>query len=135
MLGLKFATLSQDVAYSGNTPQSLVANGSTDEASGRGWDGSFAMTISRLRNSREAVLFLLLTPILMFLSMCLEQVDPHVPGKFAFLVLLGPTLLVALTGKCWQGLATAAFSGLGCIISGWVGAGMNPSILSTTAMS
>jgi diguanylate cyclase (GGDEF)-like protein len=93
------------------------------------------MTISRLRSSREAVLFVLLTPVLMFLSICLEQVDPHVPGKFAFLVLLGPTLLVALTGKRWQGLATAAFCGLGCVISGWIGAGMNMHVLSTTAMS
>jgi diguanylate cyclase (GGDEF)-like protein len=93
------------------------------------------MTISRLRRGREAVLFVLLTPILMFFSMCLEQVDPHVPGKFAFLVLLGPTLLVALTGKCWQGLVTAAFCGLGCVVAGWVGAGMKVESLSTTSMS
>jgi diguanylate cyclase (GGDEF)-like protein len=93
------------------------------------------MTVSRLRSGRQAAVFLLLTPILMLLSICLEQVDPHVPGKFAFLVLLGPTLLVALTGKCWQGLATAAFCGLGCVLSGWIGAGMNLEALSTTMMS
>jgi diguanylate cyclase (GGDEF)-like protein len=93
------------------------------------------MTLSRLRRSREAVLFVLLTPILIFLSMCLERVDPNVPGKFAFLVLLGPTLLVALTGKCWQGLATAAFCGLGCVVAGWVGAGMNLQNFSTASMS
>ena len=93
------------------------------------------MTLSRMRSGREAVLFVLLTPLLMFLSVCLEQVDPHVPGKFAFLVLLGPTLLVALTGKRWQGLATAVISGLGCVISGWVGSGMNIESLTTTTMS
>jgi hypothetical protein len=70
------------------------------------------MTLSRMRSGREAVVFVLLTPLLMFLSVCLEQVNPQVPGKFAFLVLLGPTLLVALTGKRWQGLTTAVISGL-----------------------
>jgi diguanylate cyclase (GGDEF)-like protein len=88
-----------------------------------------------MRSGREAVLFVLLTPLLMFLSVSLEQVDPHVPGKFAFLVLLGPTLLVALTGKRWQGLTTAVISGLGCVVSGWVGSGMHFESLSTTTMS
>ncbi len=93
------------------------------------------MTVSRMRANREAVLFVLLTPLLMVLSISLEQVDPYVPGKFAFLVLLGPTLLVALTGKRWQGLATAVFCGLGCVASGWIGSGMDPASLSTRMMS
>lgn len=93
------------------------------------------MTLTRMRSGREAALFVLLTPLLMILSVCLEQVDPHVPGKFAFLVLLGPTLLVALTGKRWQGLATAVFCGLGCVIAGWIGSGMHFHTLSTTTMS
>jgi diguanylate cyclase (GGDEF)-like protein len=70
-----------------------------------------------------------------FLSICLEQADPNVPGKFGFLVLLGPTLLVALTGKCWQGLATAAFCGIGCVFAGWVGAGMTWQSLFSPVMS
>jgi diguanylate cyclase (GGDEF)-like protein len=93
------------------------------------------MTVSRLRNSREAVLFVAITPLLMFFSICLEQVDPLVPGKFAFLVLLGPTLLVALTGKRWQGLATAVFCGLGCVVAGWVGSGRSLNAFTTATMS
>ncbi len=93
------------------------------------------MTVSRVRTGREAVLFFLLTPVLMFFAICLEQADPNVPGKFAFLVLLGPTLLVALTGKRWQGLWTAVLCGLGCVAAGWVGAGMNLAVLSSAVMS
>jgi diguanylate cyclase (GGDEF)-like protein len=79
------------------------------------------MQLSRVRDGREAIVFVLLTPVLAFMSISLERSDPDVPGKFAFLVLLIPTVIVALTGRRWQGLITALISGLGCVVAGCMG--------------
>ncbi len=79
------------------------------------------MRLSRVRDGREAIVFVLLTPVLAFMSISLERSDPDVPGKFAFLVLLIPTVIVALTGRRWQGLITALVSGLGCVVAGCMG--------------
>jgi diguanylate cyclase (GGDEF)-like protein len=93
------------------------------------------MTVTALRGGRDSAIFVLLTPILMLLSVCLEKADPRVPGKFSFLVLLVPTLLVALTGKRWQGLTTALISGAGCIVAGWLGAAVRSSDVSMAGMT
>src|SRR3990172_2764980 len=96
--------------------------------------GGPSMPVWRSRSGRDALVFVLLTPFLIFLSIRLEQVDPRVPGKFSFLVLLVPTLLVGLTGRRWQGLTTALIAGMGCLVAGWLGAWAQPKVASAAGI-